>query len=854
MNTVTPLLKRLILSLLPLVFSLISVPIWGLCTVQAQPVEQVFQGISFIQVQGADTQFGSPLDQQGRRDNELQRWVSLDHTFWISKYEVSQGEWISVMGSNPSTFRQLGPDLSAPVETITWHQAKEFVAKLNQAAGGAHFRLPTEAEWEFVAKAGTQTMWSFGDDQGLLAQYTHREGGEYPRSHGLKTSNSLGIYDLYGNVYEWCEDWYKAYPKRGACGPSEGTYKVIRGGSNGASVPWLRSSSRNFAHPDRRGYYIGLRLVYVSDPAADLFKSSEDCTPTPTCGDGIVNGAETCDDGGRVAGDGCSATCTLEGEEGEVAAVCLIDNGGCGPADLIECSGDGSGGALCTPKIGVHHYPLPQDSVATTQHRVLIIMVNTTGEIPERTDPTPAGLQEHYTAEELGETYFRADHGVRSFVYDASYHRVDLSGSVVGWFHTEPEELSDVDMMQRREEYFELACHLVDCSDYDIFVLNGRVTGQGTNIGWTKQNSLNVAQGSFQNVGFDFMINSPFLVHGDTYSDGLLLPNASWPHELMHTLGVSGHANSLWCSEGETEVILSGTCDNKAYGGVFSLMGERAFATHPDFVQKTAAGWMGAGEVHTLDVTGSFTSAKRVIYPLSSQEAGAKGLSVRLPRPVTVSGLDLDRIHFEYRAPIGLDHYLTRLDGPSAPDGGSFLQRYTSLQNIDRVGAHVFLDIEYSGGNSTWTIDTHPGTAYNPDRGIKWQGNPGRFADAILNVGETLSTSTLLDIEIEVLQTTVDGGLEVEVRCIGDHCNQGVCGENEHVVSGECVFCPAGMANVAGDDPSGGDTDCEVLACPPLSHGDNLPSGCLCRFIDGVKGQITAQRYSPGYTGGCEPL
>jgi len=176
----------------------------------AQTTEQVFDGITFVKVDSNPFIFGSEPGQLYRKDTERRRAVPLDHTFWISKYEVTQGQWMAVMGSNPSTFVSTDADMSGPVETITWYQAKEFVARLNQNSGGDYYRLPTETEWEYVAKAGSSTMWSFGDVLNQLSVYAHRDGLSHPRYVGMKQANGWGVHDLYGNVYEWVEDWYQS--------------------------------------------------------------------------------------------------------------------------------------------------------------------------------------------------------------------------------------------------------------------------------------------------------------------------------------------------------------------------------------------------------------------------------------------------------------------------------------------------------------------------------------------------------------------------------------------------------------------------------------------------------------------
>ena len=133
------------------------------------------------------------------------------------------------------------------------------------------YRLPTEAEWEYVARAGQSTIWSFGDVLADLFNYAHLNVGHLPQPVGQKQDNACGVYDLYGNVSEWCEDWYQYGLSYGfgGCPPQQGNYKVFRGGSNGIGPQWLRSSSRNLASPDFRMYNVGLRVVRVDDPSND---------------------------------------------------------------------------------------------------------------------------------------------------------------------------------------------------------------------------------------------------------------------------------------------------------------------------------------------------------------------------------------------------------------------------------------------------------------------------------------------------------------------------------------------------------------------------------------------------------
>ena len=283
--------------------------------VHAQPVEQDFDGISFVKVSSGEFIFGTPPTSNYWTATEKQSPMALGQSFWISKYEISQAQWFAIMGSNPSTFPALpGDEANTPVETISWYDAQAFISALNQQAGANHYRLPTEAEWEYVAKAGHVTTWPFGDLLDQLDIYAHRNVAPQPQFLGLKQANSWGIHDLYGNVYEWCQDWYVANRPliNGPCPPDNGTYKVIRGGSNACADTYLRSASRQFAKPERKGFYIGLRLVRVDNPSQDPFQVGAVCAPLPVCGDGVLNPGEECDDGNLESGDNCSIQCVSE--------------------------------------------------------------------------------------------------------------------------------------------------------------------------------------------------------------------------------------------------------------------------------------------------------------------------------------------------------------------------------------------------------------------------------------------------------------------------------------------------------------------------------------------------------------
>ena len=187
-------------------------------------------------------------------------------SFLIGKNEVTQGQWKAVMGSHPSYFASCGDD--CPVERVTWNDAQEFAQRLSQKTG-KQYRLPSEAEWEYAARAGSSTKWSFGDAEYQLGEHAWYGGNSQrtPQRVAQRRPNSLGIFDMHGNVWEWVEDcWHDNYygaPTDGrawttAC---NGNYRVLRGGS-WINVPTgLRSAIRDRLTPGIRDYVIGLRLA-----------------------------------------------------------------------------------------------------------------------------------------------------------------------------------------------------------------------------------------------------------------------------------------------------------------------------------------------------------------------------------------------------------------------------------------------------------------------------------------------------------------------------------------------------------------------------------------------------------------
>ena len=187
--------------------------------------------------------------------------VTLTNDYYIGKYEVTQALWQAVMGSNPSIFK--GDNL--PVEQVSWDDCQEFISKLNRITD-KKFRLPTEAEWEYAARGGNKSIgyqYSGSNNISDVAWYKDNSGSK-THAVGIKQSNELGIYDMTGNVWEWCQDWYRRYDSSSQVNPTganSGSYHVYRGGSWNITTLECRSSYRNGIAPDERCYDLGLRLV-----------------------------------------------------------------------------------------------------------------------------------------------------------------------------------------------------------------------------------------------------------------------------------------------------------------------------------------------------------------------------------------------------------------------------------------------------------------------------------------------------------------------------------------------------------------------------------------------------------------
>jgi formylglycine-generating enzyme required for sulfatase activity len=197
--------------------------------------------------------------------------------FWMGKYEVTNAQYrMSKEGASHDSGKYQGQSLNGsnqPVVNVSWYDAKAYADWLTEQSGGQYtFRLPTEAEWEYAARAGSKTIYSFGNDDGQLGEYAWYDQNSKNQTHpvGQKKKNEWGLYDMYGNVWEWCQDWYdKAYyekspankPVNNPQGPASGSEHVFRGGSRDVDAMFCRPAHRG-SDPGRGGIdSVGFRLV-----------------------------------------------------------------------------------------------------------------------------------------------------------------------------------------------------------------------------------------------------------------------------------------------------------------------------------------------------------------------------------------------------------------------------------------------------------------------------------------------------------------------------------------------------------------------------------------------------------------
>jgi formylglycine-generating enzyme required for sulfatase activity len=254
-------------------------------------------GMKFVRIPAAKFMMGAPNDEQSAANNEKPRHqVEITKDFYLGVYEVTQKQYKAVIGSNPSHFSKDGPGKAAvqgmetddfPVDNVSWNDAQAYLKKLNVLAAEKHtgrlYRLPTEAEWEYACRGGTDVKEPFslkkpsaslsskqanfngnapygGAAQGPYLQRTCKVGSYEP--------NPFGLYDMHGNILEWCEDWYgdttySEKDRKDPQGPKQGIYRMLKGGSWNYDAQYCRSAYRNYSSVDYRSTISGFRVACV---------------------------------------------------------------------------------------------------------------------------------------------------------------------------------------------------------------------------------------------------------------------------------------------------------------------------------------------------------------------------------------------------------------------------------------------------------------------------------------------------------------------------------------------------------------------------------------------------------------
>jgi len=231
---------------------------------ETQPAERYTNsmGMEFVLIRPGRFLMGSP-DGEGEDDEHPRHKVRITKPFYMGIALVTQAQWKAVMGTHPSHFR--GDDL--PVEWVSWNDVRRFLWNLNRRED-SRYRLPAEAEWEYACRAGSQAEYCHGNGSSGLGEYAWYSENSDMRTHPVcrKKPNAFGLFDVHGNVWEWCEDWYrKNYYKKSPInkprGPATGKHRVIRGGCWELSASMVRSAYRLGAAPDRASRLIGFRCV-----------------------------------------------------------------------------------------------------------------------------------------------------------------------------------------------------------------------------------------------------------------------------------------------------------------------------------------------------------------------------------------------------------------------------------------------------------------------------------------------------------------------------------------------------------------------------------------------------------------
>lgn len=225
---------------------------------------RTFAGIDFVWIPAGEFVMGSDDPGYATTYTQPLRTVQITRGFWMSKFEITQGQWRATMGVNPAYFPE--PTGNRPIEQVSWQQAQDYIAQLNETQAGT-FRLPTEAEWEYACRAGSTTEFYFGDDitQSPSFGWTWENARFLTRVSGLLQPNAWGLYDMSGNVWEWCSDYYDPdfyaeMREDDPFGPMWSAYRVARGGSWYNAAHEARSANRFGFVPNSTYNTIGFRI------------------------------------------------------------------------------------------------------------------------------------------------------------------------------------------------------------------------------------------------------------------------------------------------------------------------------------------------------------------------------------------------------------------------------------------------------------------------------------------------------------------------------------------------------------------------------------------------------------------
>jgi formylglycine-generating enzyme required for sulfatase activity len=233
-------------------------------------------GMKFVWIPPGTFLMGSPKEEEGRRDDEIQHKVTLSKGFFMGIHLVTQEQWKAVMGNDPSKFKG---KVNLPVVSVSWDDCQEFIKKLREN-DKKQYRLPTEAEWEYACRAGTKTPFHFGDtisstDQANFNGYKYKYGNSWKGKFRGRTTpvgsfpaNAWGLYDMHGNVAQWCQDRYGDYPQKDVVDPQgaeRGGDRVVRSGSWYSPPHKCRSASRIEFKTDLRHFDLGFRICFFDE-------------------------------------------------------------------------------------------------------------------------------------------------------------------------------------------------------------------------------------------------------------------------------------------------------------------------------------------------------------------------------------------------------------------------------------------------------------------------------------------------------------------------------------------------------------------------------------------------------------